>query len=155
MSGQQIQLAPVTAENWKACIALEVAPDQKDFLPTNLYSIAEAQFYAEARSTAIYNEVDHLVGYALYGRDLATGKWKIFRIMIDRSHQGKGHGEQAMRAIITTIADEPDGDEILISYKMYNLVARALYAKLGFVEQRVDEQGQVTAILKQSCAEIS
>ncbi|HRW06157.1 MAG TPA: hypothetical protein P5121_13725 [Caldilineaceae bacterium] len=74
MNGPQVRLAPVTVENWKACSALAPAPGQEAFLPSNLYSIAEAQFYADARSTAIYNETEHLVGYALYGRDFATGK---------------------------------------------------------------------------------
>lgn len=47
MNGPQVRLAPVTVENWKACSALEPAPGQEEFLPSNLYSIAEAQFYAD------------------------------------------------------------------------------------------------------------
>jgi diamine N-acetyltransferase len=148
MKPTQVYLEPVTVENWKACLALELAPSQKDFLPSNLYSIAEAQFYTEARSNAIYNTQNELVGYALFGRDIFTEKWKIFRIMIDKHHQGQGYGKSAMNAIIAQISREPDGDEILISYQDDNQVARQLYAKLGFVEEQTNANGQVTAMLK-------
>jgi len=40
------------------------------FVPGNLYSIAEAQFYPEARPYAIYNEVSQMVGFILYGDKL-------------------------------------------------------------------------------------
>ena len=147
MKNIKVRLEPVTAKNWKACIALELAPDQKNFVPSNLYSIAETQFYEHARSKAIYNEQDQAVGYALFGRDILTNKWKIFRLMIDKSHQGRGYGESAMKEIIEQISQEADGNEILICYQDANQVARRLYAKLGFVEQEIDTDGKVTAVL--------
>ncbi len=150
MKNSQVHLEPVTADNWKACAALSVATGQEHFLPGNLYSIAESQFYEHSRSRAIYNEYDQLVGYALFGRDIFTDKWKIFRIMIDRSYQRHGYGESAMREMIRQIAAEPDGHEILICYQNNNQVARRLYAKLGFVEQEIDRTGKVTALLSAS-----
>lgn len=142
----KVHLRPVQASNWADCIALELNPDQEDWVPSNLYSIAEAQFYPDSRSRAIYNQEDQLVGYALYGRDIYTGKWKIFRMMIDQSFQGQGYGKAALRRIITDIAQLPNGDQILICYQDSNQVARRLYAKLGFVEQKIDPKGKVTAI---------
>jgi diamine N-acetyltransferase len=147
MKNGKVHLQPVTANNWKACAALEVGPGQERFLPGNLYSIAEAQFYEHAKSKAIYNEQDQLVGYALFGHDIFTDKWKIFRIMIDKSYQRQGYGESAMREMIRQIAAEPEGREILICYQNDNQVARRLYAKLGFVEQEIDENGKVAALL--------
>jgi diamine N-acetyltransferase len=149
MEDTEIRLEPVTVNNWKACIALALASDQERFVPSNLYSIAESQFYPDARSTAIYNERNQLVGYALWGRDILANKWKIFRVMIDKSHQRKGYGKSAIKAIIAQISQEPNGNEILISYQNDNEVARMLYAKLGFVEQEIDPEGKVTALLKQ------
>jgi len=147
MKNTKVHLQPVTAKNWKACSALELAPDQKNFLPGNLYSIAEAQFYEHARSRVICDEHDQAIGYALYGRDIFTNKWKIFRLMIDKSHQGEGYGESAMREMIQEISKEPDGNEILICYQDPNQAARRLYAKLGFIEQAIDPGGKVTALL--------
>ena len=147
MKNRKVRLEPVTVRNWKACIALELGPDQKNFLPSNLFSIAEAQFYEHAQSRVICNERDRVVGYALFGRDIFTTKWKIFRLMIDKSQQGQGYGEGAMREIIAQISKEPDGNEILICYQDGNQVARRLYAKLGFIEQEIDTSGKVTALL--------
>lgn len=140
-----IRLKPITVENWKAVTALELAPDQHDFVPSNLYSIAEAQFYPEARSRAVYNEADVLVGYALYGRDVFTGKWKVFRMMIDVAHQGKGYGKATMREIIKVISAKPDGAEILLCYNGGNTVAKQLYIGLGFEPISTDDKGIVTA----------
>lgn len=141
-----IQLAPIAVENWKEAIALKVAPDQQAFVPENLYSIAEAQFYPEARALAIYNESEQMVGFALYGRDVQSGKWKIFRLMIDAAQQGKGYGRAAMSQLIAEIRQQPDCDEIWIAYQTENQAARQLYASLGFVEQ--DERlGSVIAKL--------
>ena len=152
MKSVKVYLEPVTVTNWKACIALELAPGQEKFLPSNLYSIAESQFYEYSRSKAVYNEENQLVGYALFGRDIFTNKWKIFRMMIDKSYQGKGYGECAMKEIIEQISKETDGNEILICYQDNNEAARRLYAKLGFVEQEIDVEGKVTALLKFSVA---
>ena len=46
----KIYLKPVTVSNWRDCVALELAPKQKHFVPSNLYSIADAQFYPDAGS---------------------------------------------------------------------------------------------------------
>ena len=152
MKGAKVYLERVTVTNWKACIALELTSGQEKFLPSNLYSIAESQFYEQSRSKAVYNEENQLVGYALFGRDIFTNKWKIFRMMIDKSHQCKGYGESAMKEIIEQISNEPDGNEILICYQDDNEVARRLYAKLGFVEQEIDVDGKVTALIKLDAA---
>jgi diamine N-acetyltransferase len=148
----KVHLEPVTVNNWKACAALELASGQENFLPSNLYSIAESQFYEHSKSRAICNEQKIIVGYALFGRDIFTNKWKIFRIMIDKSCQGKGYGESAMKEIIGQIAKEPNGNEILICYQNDNQVARRLYTRLGFVEQEIDNEGKVTALLELNVA---
>ncbi len=142
-----IHLKPITVNNWKECIDLSVADEQREFVPSNLYSIAEAQFYPEARPLAIYNDSNQMVGFILYGRDVSTQKWKIFRLMIDAAHQGKGYGGAAMYQIIAEIAQQPDGNEILVCYKDANQVARNLYGRLGFVEQGMDASGTASARL--------
>ena len=96
----KVGLKPITAYNWHTCIGLKVREEQADFLPSNLYSIAEAQFYPQAVPLAIYNEQDRMVGFVLYGVDVESGKWKIFRLMIDGAHQGKGYGRAAMEQVI-------------------------------------------------------
>ncbi len=127
-----ISLLPVTADNWKACANLALAKHQQNFVPSNLYSIAEAQFYPQARSRAVYAN-DDLVGYALYGIDEATGLWKIFRLMIDEKFQGKGYGKAAMEIMLEDIKQE-QAQVVLVRYNLENEVARRLYESFGFSE---------------------
>jgi hypothetical protein len=56
-----ISLEPLTVSTWKARVKLKPLETQKNFPPGNLYSIAEAQFYPQARSRIIYTNVFWLV----------------------------------------------------------------------------------------------
>ncbi len=147
MAVSPVELKPVTVENWRACGGLELCPDQVGLVPDNLYSIAEAQFYPDARSLAICLSSGELVGYLLYGRDKASGDPKVFRLMIDRAHQGRGYGKAALRLVIERVSSRGDAERLLIAYQERNEAARRLYAGLGFVEQEADEKSRVTAVL--------
>jgi diamine N-acetyltransferase len=140
-----VSLRPVTAQNWRACAGLRVEKAQESFVPSNLYSLAEAQFYPDARPLAVFNGADELVGFIMYGRDAESGRWKIFRLMVDVAHQGRGYGTAAMEQVMRDLSSRPDGHEILVCYQDANDVARMLYAKLGFTEQTV-EAAKVTAL---------
>jgi diamine N-acetyltransferase len=140
-----VTLEPITVDNWEECAALEVKPEQGAYIPSNLRSIAAAQFYPDTDAVAIYAG-EEMVGFAMYGLDVVSGKWKIFRLMIDGAHQNKGYGRAAMEQIVERLAARPDCDEILICYRPTNDVARRLYASLGFVEREVEED-KITAHL--------
>jgi diamine N-acetyltransferase len=127
-----ISLKSITAENWKACVNLTLAKGQEDFVPSNVYSIAEAQFYSDSRSRAVYAD-DVLVGYILYGIDESAGLWKIFRLMIDENFQGKGYGKAAMKSVLEDIRQEK-AEVVLVRYSLENDVARRLYESFGFKE---------------------
>lgn len=62
-------LKELTQDNWEDCIELKVHPEQENFVASNLYSIAEAQFIKGCVSLAIYND-DILVGFIMYKPDL-------------------------------------------------------------------------------------
>ena len=56
----------INKNNWKQCVNLT---DKEDiFIASNLYSIAEAQFYPKANSKAIIVDGE-MVGYIMYGED--------------------------------------------------------------------------------------
>jgi diamine N-acetyltransferase len=143
----QVTLREITIDNWQECIKLRVSDEQTDLVPSNIYSIAEAQFYPEAVPLPIYDGQERMVGFVMYGVDVASDKWKIFRLMIDQAYQGRGYGRAAMRHIIERLAAQPDCGEILISYQPSNNVARQLYADLGFIEQEISDE-KVTACLR-------
>lgn len=138
-----ISLRPITKDNWEEAIRLKVAEDQKHFVASNLYSIAEASFYPTAITNGIYAD-ETMVGFTLYGyndEDGKVGYW-IVRLMIDQAHQGKGYGRAAMGLIIDALRSKPDCDQIYISFEPENETARKLYASLGFVDDQrvIDEE---------------
>ena len=140
-------LRDITVSNWQECSNLKVRDEQARFVPTNLYSIAEAQFYPQAVPLAIYDSAGRMVGFVLYGVEVASGQWKVFRLMIDQAHQGQGYGRAAMEQVLERLSAQPGCDEVFISYQDDNQAARRLYASLGFVEQGL-EDGVVRARLK-------
>lgn len=142
-----IQLKAITAQNWKAVAQLELKPDQLGFVPSNLYSIAEAQFYKEAQSKAIYAD-DELVGYTLYGRDYATLECKLFRLMIAKDYQGRGYAKLAIKEVIKDLKQRFKAKRVFLSYQVDNELAKTLYKRLGFIEKGLNELGRREAVLE-------
>lgn len=150
-----ITLRDVTKENWQACVALRLAPEQDHFVASNAYSLAESKFMPTFVPQAIYAQPasvndEVMVGFAMYGYypdgapPLGQRHW-IFRLMIAREYQGHGYGTAALRAIIARLEADPACDEVLIGYEPDNAVARALYARLGFEEQGATPWGELYA----------
>jgi diamine N-acetyltransferase len=139
---------PLNRENWRECAKLCVAESQRTFLPTNLHSIAEAQFYPDNVSRVIVEE-GRTVGFALYGIETNSNRPKIFRLMIGEPFQGKGLGRSAMDAIIKDMRLRWDPPEIYVSFQSPNAIARRLYVSLGF-EEMEREGEKVTARLSVS-----
>jgi len=140
-----VDLRPLTAENWEACAQLRVAPDQAHYLPSNLHSIAQSRFYPDSHLAGIHSDRGDLVGFLMYGREAESGKQKIFRLMIDHRQQGRGYGSAALRRLLEDLRAHTDHKEVLISYKVDNERARALYARIGFDVVGVDANQKVTA----------
>jgi diamine N-acetyltransferase len=133
---QMIELRELNADNWQACVDLELLEDQRDYVDANAYSIAESKFHTWMLPLAIYAG-DEMVGFVMYSdqRDPRLPRYWVHRLMIDHRHQGRGYGRAAMREVIRRIAAKPDGDEVWIGYHRDNDVARHLYMSLGFEEQ--------------------
>ena len=90
-----VVLRPLDAENWEACIALQVSEEQEDFVASNLYSIAQTRFEPTWVPLVIYDG-DIMVGFTMYDE----ADYEIIRLMIDQEHQGKGYGRSAMELLI-------------------------------------------------------
>lgn len=88
-------LKPITKDNWHAAIRLEVAPEQRKFVASNLYSIAQSQFEPGTVLLGIYNEDETMVGFLMYG-PYHDEMW-IWRLMVDQQYQGRGYGLQRCR----------------------------------------------------------
>ncbi len=134
-----VTLRPLTRDTWENCIDLTVRDDQTEFVASNLYSLAEAQFYPGTVCRAIYAD-ETMVGFLMYGPDAgyapATERdtaYAVVRLMIDQAYQGHGYGYAAMQAAIDEIKSHTACRSIYLSFAPENTGAERLYRRLGFL----------------------
>ena len=130
----------------KECISLEIASEQKGFCASNADSLQEAYGNAQQGFVdvpyVIYDS-DVMVGFIMYGfvkeeEDDVYGEdcYNIWRIMVDKNHQGKGYAKQAVEKVLEEIKTKPYGEAnyIYTSYKPTNLASKSLFESFGFAE---------------------
>ncbi|AMW99983.1 GNAT family N-acetyltransferase [Rummeliibacillus stabekisii] len=126
-----ITFKDIDRHNFMNVINLKVADEQKNFVATNLFSLAQAKAYPECICLAIYAE-EVLVGLTMYCIDADDGQYWIYRLMIDAQYQGKGYGKAAMKKLMSLIKEDTAHHVIYLSFEPENEGAKALYEKLGF-----------------------
>lgn len=149
------ELHPVTKENWVALIKLQVREDQRHFVATNVFSIAQAQFgddyegHWDLHPFGIYDQ-EAPVGFLMYGHNFGHPRYEVFilRLMVDEKFQGKGYGRFGMQKVLEILRPDERIHAVGISYEPENAAARKLYAGLGFVETGRMLEGEAEAILK-------
>ena len=149
-----INLRKITPGNLGECLRLKVTEEQENFVASNIESLVEA--YASitnggfATPYAIYDD-DVMVGFVMYtylgGPDAVdlmgptvapylTPSYYIWRLLIDKDHQRKGYGRQAIEKIIAEIKTMPYGEahSIYTSWEPNNIGSKTLFASFGFEE---------------------
>lgn len=126
-----IFLKEVDRHNFFDVIDLKVAEEQKSFVATNLFSLAQAKAFPECNCLAIYHE-EELVGFTMYCMDFDDKEYWIYRLMIDAKYQSKGYGKAAMEKLIERIKEDKDHQVIYLSFEPENDRAKEMYEKLGF-----------------------
>ncbi|WP_433271796.1 GNAT family N-acetyltransferase [Actinosynnema sp. CS-041913] len=136
-----MRLEPVTEDNYRAVIDLEVHEEQRAFVATNLRSIADAWIHRPRMQPLAMYSGDDLVGFTLLYRDQPR-VLHIVRFMIDRRAQGRGLGRKALAAI-ADVARSEGRTRLSLSLMPGNAVAHGLYAAFGFVETGEVDGGEV------------
>ena len=128
-----LHLVEIDRYNYLSVLDLSVSPEQKDFVATNQYSLAQAYAQPECVPFALYAE-NRPVGFAMYSLDEDDHQYWIYRLMIDQRYQGVGYGREAMGLLIDRIRglSDEDHNRIYISFEPENAVAKSLYESLGF-----------------------
>jgi diamine N-acetyltransferase len=140
-----VHLAPAATRNRAAVAALKVDDAQAHFVAGNADSLAEAETDPGASPRMILVG-DTLVGFLMYDAS-DRNDVRLYRFMIDASQQGRGYGRAGLQAFLAEIAALGDVTRISICYEPENEPARSLYAKAGFVEEGLDEDGEMIAAL--------
>lgn len=141
-----ISLRPVDKDNFRECIGLDVNPEQKEFVASNVVSIAESKVYPHRVPLGVYND-DELVGFVMYGRDPEKRRGWIVRLMVDSAFQGRGFGRAATLALIDLMKHLDGCDEISLCFVPENTVAEKLYLSLGFKRTGEVEDGEIVMSL--------
>ncbi|MER9303014.1 GNAT family N-acetyltransferase [Mesorhizobium sp. M0293] len=141
-----IRLVAVTEANRALVAALELAPEQMDFVASNADSLEEAETDEDARPRVIMAG-DRVVGFLMYEAPRDDDEARIYRFMIDRASQGRGYGKAALREVLDEIKRLGHIRHVSICYEPENDAARNLYRSAGFVEEGLDEDGEMIADL--------
>lgn len=141
-----VSLRTIDKSNWKEAIKLSVKEDQKPFVASNLYSIAEVQFLDDFHAMGIYLD-DKMVGFTMFGIDPDDNNYWIYRLMIDEGYQGRGLGVESVLKVIEAIQgmNRANIPLIMIGYQPNNKGAQATYKKAGFVETEIAPWGEQLA----------
>jgi len=127
-----VELREITRDNFNDCINLKVSEEQKNFVASNIYSLAQAWVYHKtAFPFAIYND-NSLVGFIMLGYYEPESHYNIWRFMIDERYQGKGYGKAALSFGIQYLVETYETKEIFLSVVPENIVAENLYRSAGF-----------------------
>ncbi|QND61120.1 GNAT family N-acetyltransferase [Mesorhizobium huakuii] len=136
----------MTPANSALVTALQLAPEQMDFVASNADSLREAKSDRDARPRAIMAG-DRVVGFLMYEAPRDDDEARIYRFMIDRAWQGRGYGKAALHEALAEIQGLGHIRHVSICYEPENEAARQLYRSAGFVEEGLDEDGEMIADL--------
>ena len=130
-----VTLEEITRTNIYAVLALEVSDEQRKFYPrSNAWSIAEGHFPQDDDPVwmrAISSD-NTPVGFMMTSERPSSGEYFLWRMMIDRNHQGTGYAGAAMQLLIDRIRDSGNGKVLLLSHLEGNDQAAGFYRSCGF-----------------------
>ena len=157
-----IHLCKIIEKNlWRVC-GLNVREEQRNFVASNIESIAEAYAVTNdgglAFPRAVYDD-DTLIGFVMIGfgtvgeeneSDTIKNNYSLWRLMIDEKYQGKGYFRPIMDSVIEFIRTYPCGKAKLVwlSYEKENEHAAGLYKKYGFCENGEMCGDEIMAVMK-------
>jgi len=133
-----VTLREVTAKTVRDVCKLSVSPEQQQFVAPNAISIAQAYFEPAAWFRAVYAD-ESPVGFAMLYDPTRTGTPEagpdtcfLWRFMIDREHQGRGYGAEALDLVIAHARTLAGVTRMKTSYVPQPGNASPLYERAGF-----------------------
>ena len=143
-----VQLKPVTKENLEEVLSLAVNDDQQGFVSSTAVSLAQAYVCpGTAFPFAVCSGRD-VVGFIMMGYYEKKKYYTLWKLLIDRNHQRKGYGRQALKQGVAFLQERFHVTEIFTGVSPGNTVAKKLYRSVGFVNTGVTENNMEELYLK-------
>lgn len=148
----RIEITEVTRANWAEAASLAVSPEQEDFVPSVMESVAEAYIRPHEQETVAPYAISHdeqMIGFFAYSFDPeSTDNYWINGFLIDRRFQGRGYGKAAFAAILAHVrATFPQCRRVGLTVHPDNQAARRLYEGFGFRNTGELYQGELVHYL--------
>ena len=135
------ELRPVTKENIDSLLALRVHDFQRGFVSTVAESLAQAYAYRDTAYPFAVYEGDKIVGFIMMAYYEAKQYYTLWKFLIDREHQGRGVGRQALELGIAFMKERFGVSEIYTGVVPENAAAKHLYGSVGFSATGLFESG--------------
>jgi diamine N-acetyltransferase len=137
-----VEFRPVTKENYVECLELQVADSQSTYVGSNMKSLAQAFVFQDTAFPFAVYAGDLMVGFVLLSfRDATRGD--VWRLMIDKQYQRKGHGRAALLASIGYLKENYRPSGIFLTFDPANSNAEKLYESVGFKRCGDAEGGEI------------
>lgn len=134
-----VQLKEITRDNLEDILNLSISEDQKEFVSSAAHSLAQAYVYREtAFPFAIYAD-NTLVGFIMLGYYESRDQYTLWKFLIDKQHQNKGYGREALNQGIAYLKENFGVKEIYTGVALGNEIAEHLYNSVGFKKTGVVE----------------
>ncbi len=141
-----VTLRTVDDDNVRAVIDLSVSQEQKAFVASNVFSLAQAFAASNVWVRAVYAG-ETAVGFVMLADNSGTERYYLWRFMIDEKYQHMGFGTQAMSLMHEYVATRPGGTRVYLSFVPAEGGPGPFYRSLGYVETGLMKDGEVEAAL--------
>ncbi len=155
----KVTLRKITSETVLEICRLAPSDEQRQFVASNVESIAEAHFRPDyAWFRAIYAD-DSPVGFVMIGIDPKKDFCFLWRFMIDKRHQKKSFGKKALELVFKHLKSKTNVGKVVTSYHPGKGDPSGFYKKIGFIEAKTPakwgELGQKMIELGETGLELS
>ncbi len=129
-----VELRAITKDNLDEVLSLNILEHQKAFVSSTACSLAQAYVYREtAFPFAVYAD-NIVVGFIMMGYYEDRKQYTLWKLLIDKNHQNKGYGREALRQVSAYLKDNFGAKEIYTGVTIGNEKAKHLYRSIGFEE---------------------
>jgi len=140
----ELKKITITSPDMSECIALNIAPDKKDYIYSNAIALAVDYEYnakgTKMESRAIYalGKMVGLIAYNYYVGDpvFIETCYRIRPFMVDKNYTDKGYEKAALQKLLEEIRAKPHGEAtaIFATYDPEEEDMAKLYESAGFIK---------------------
>ena len=144
-----VTLEPISADNVGDVFDLTVAPEQEGHVASNAWSLAQALAEDEIAWPRAITAEGAVVGFLMLEIDPEEENGRhhwLWRLMVDREHQRRGHGRAALRCAIEELR-RMGANELWTSWVPGPDGPEGFYLRLGFVKTGEVDDGEDVARL--------